>query len=102
MTKELEALESIKSILYWYYDCNSINKDCRKQKEFDTIKQALLKAQEQEKVLEVIRKRHIDILDVEIYKTYKHYCRAIEDSGLRKDWWLTQEEYELLKRWING
>lgn len=59
-----------------------------------------LKTREQGHVLEIIFEKNVDILDVEIYKDYEHYYRAKEDSILRKDWWLTQEEFDLLKRGV--
>lgn len=60
-----------------------------------------LKAKEQEKVLRNINEKNVDILDVKFYENYKHYCRGKEASGLRKDWWLTKEEFALLKRYLN-
>lgn len=72
----------------------------------DTIKQALLKAQEQEKVLEIIIKKevHIRHFSEEIKQldkkfTYEFYClefanyHYFAEEGNK----LTQEEFELLK-----
>ena len=49
------------------------------------------------KALEIIKKKNADILDIKLYENYEHYCIAKEDSRLRKDWWLTEEEFNLLK-----
>lgn len=93
---------------------------------FKIVKQALLKAQEQEediihykgtianlrrdnallkelnaeykKVLEIIFEKNVDILALKIYDNVEDYNEnLIWDS--QKD--LTQEEFELLKRWFN-
>jgi hypothetical protein len=49
------------------------------------------------KALEIIKEKNVDILDIKTWYNYEHYCRAMEDSRLRKDWWLTEEEFNLLK-----
>ena len=66
------------------------------------IKQALLKSQEQEKVLEIILKKNVEILDVRIYCDYGQYCRVCANTGLRKDWWLTKEEFDFLKEYVEN
>ena len=65
----------------------------------ETIKQTLLKAQEQEKILRVILKKRIDLES--FYSTfvkddldYKYYEKYYGTYGLEK---LTQEEYNILK-----
>jgi len=71
-------------------------------KDIKTEKENLeLEAKEQAKVLNILNEKNVDILDVKIYDNYKHYCRGKEISGLRKDWWLTKEEFDLLKRYLN-
>lgn len=81
-------------------------------KEFDTIKQTLLKAQEQDKVLE-ITKEHLTFKDsgIEEYtdiltnKKVKKHCIKIEskDTGATIHIHLdTQEEFDLLKRWVEN
>ena len=57
------------------------------------------KIKKQDIILNVINEKNVDILDVKIFENYKHYCRAMEGSGLRKDWWLTEEEFNTLKEW---
>ena len=71
----------------------------------DTIKQALVKSQEQEKVLEIILERHIDILNLEecierekmgnVASALEYYNRYYSFNISCE---LTQEEFELLKR----
>ena len=68
-----------------------------------TIKQTLLKAQEQEKILSVIFKKRIDLES--FYSTfvkddldYKYYEKYYGTYGLEK---LIQEEFDLLKKQLN-
>lgn len=58
------------------------------------IKQALLKAQEQEKVLEIIKEKNVLIYTLKRCKSvveYNYYVSYVEDE-------LTQEEFDTLKR----
>lgn len=71
-----------------------------REKDYTIIEQALVKAQEQEKVLKVILKKRIDLES--FYSTfvkdnldYKYYEKYYGTYGLEK---LTQEEFELLKK----
>lgn len=96
MSKELEALECLKVL----EDCASVCGDYSHRVE--PIKQALIKAQEQEKVLNVIFKKPLksattinylkinqifpDMLD------YEHYCLTVKEK-IRN----TEEEFDLLK-----
>ena len=140
-SEALESLESIKSILYWYYDCNSINENCRKQKEFNTIKQTLIRLNdldekltfkggcfmsgfdnkdgkqvvamplseysrlmEQEQVLSIIKEKKVDIESfyttfIEDDYDYNFYEKRYGTYGKYE---LTEEEFELLKRWLDG
>jgi len=68
---------------------------------WNKIEQTLLKAQEQEKVLKIIFEKNVDIEDIKLYKNYEDYCKGKEKWLLRKDLWLTEEEFETLKRWKN-
>ena len=73
----------------------------------DTIKQALVKSQEQEKVLEIILERHIDILNLEecierekmgnVASALEYYNRYYAFNISCE---LTQEEFDLLKRYF--
>ena len=61
---------------------------------YDSIKQALLKAQEQEKVLKVIFEKNVNIASLKAYDL-EEYNMVYENK-------LTQEEFDLLKRYCNG
>ena len=68
---------------------------------FNTIKQALIKAQEQEKVLNIIKNKDVDMFNLKIallQNSVDVYNSSIpiEYEGNK----LTQEEFELLKRWL--
>lgn len=66
------------------------------EKYLPTIKQALLKAQEQDKVLEIIKniiKFGDDLSAILNFNTYEEY------DEWSWDYELTEEEFELLKRW---
>lgn len=51
------------------------------------------------RVLKIIIEKNVDIADIKLYKNYKDYCKGKEKWLLRKDWWLTKEEFDLLKRY---
>ena len=94
-----EAMESLERIDKEYSTIkNEDFKIC-----FNTIKQTLLKAQKQEKILSVIFKKRIDLES--FYSTfvkddldYKYYEKYYGTYGLEK---LTQEEFDLLKKQLN-
>ena len=72
---------------------------------YDTIKQALLKAQEQEKVLEIIKEKRVnvewfwnDFVDNGFgYHYYLEKWYKYQSTDKQK---LTKEEFDLLKRWL--
>lgn len=73
----------------------------------DNIKQALIKAQEQEKVLEIIKRRHIDILSLEECierEKMGNVASALEyyndNYAFNRSCELIQEEFDTLKRWV--
>lgn len=87
--------------------------------EYNTIKQALLKAQEKDKVIEIIKKKclyndNLNYVAVCInYDMYKEKMSEKHDTKVIKTNWddkvlldclklLTKEEFELLKRYIDG
>ena len=78
--------------------------------QIDTIKQALLKAQENEKVLEIIKKKRIDIGLLKHCEYHTEYNVEIAEHNdelkTYQDWWyrkeLTKEEFDLLKRWLGN
>lgn len=66
---------------------------------YDKVKQYILKAQEQEKVLEIIMEKGVDIATFNDYQTVIEYNWSIRfERYKRKE--LTQQEFELLKRWL--
>lgn len=68
-------------------------------REFKIIKQALIKAQEQEKVLEIIIEKGVDVATFNTYQTVIEYNWSIRfEKHKRKE--LTQEEFELLMEWL--
>jgi len=83
---------------------------------YKNIKQAIIKAQEQEKVLSIIKEKcltNCNLALVEDNVHYENYCKEFEyflnkynesPNGfeITKEDLLAQEEFELLKRWQNG
>ena len=73
-----------------------------KEKEINTIKQYILKAQEQEKALSIVKEKCVSVWHlmksktVEEYNSYL-YIEGIEDT---KNFILTEEEFELFKRYV--
>ena len=86
-SEAMECLEELRSNLGVIYD-DTLN----------TIEQALLKAQELEKELEIIWKKQVDIMwfcqCVEANKTFEDYNSAMG----REIEYLTEEEFNTLKR----
>ena len=67
-----------------------------KSEEYPIIKQALLKSQEQEKVLEIIKKKTISIFQLSCCKD----AYAYNDLKFKNSEKITQEEFDLLKRYF--
>lgn len=95
MSKELEYLEEIKS--YFPFVDLGKGKEYVCEKEFNVIKQALLKAEKEHKALEIIKEKECDI------RWFK-YCIKVNsevetyNNGLPEYYEkLTQEEFNLLK-----
>lgn len=116
MTKELEALERLNQTINLaenFYDAPYEDKDlfAAVQRDVDTIKQALIKAQEQEKVLEIIKEKEVDVhllkacitcytdslnaYNSEIKKLYSNH-KDYQNKPL-SFYLLTQEEFDILK-----
>ena len=94
-----EALECLEEMAKYRIEYSEYLMPIKDISEYKTIKQTLLKAQEQEKVLKVILKKRIDLES--FYSTfvkddldYKYYEKYYGTYGLEK---LTQEEFLLLK-----
>lgn len=77
---------------------------------FNTIKNYILKAQEREKVLNIIKEKYIDMLELECSSTVEQYNESIESKMnfverytpvKTDDYKLTKEEFDLLKRYFN-
>lgn len=97
MTKVLEALKTIKGEQQRY----SLPYD----EEINIMEQALLKAQEQEKVLEIIIRKQVDInlfiTIIPFNKSIEELTRAYNQCFIERCR-LTIEETTLLKRYCDG
>lgn len=71
MNKELEALEDLIETIRMFGE-NQIGLD-KFEERYTIIKQALLKAQEQEKVLEIIFKKNVDMYSLRRCETVEEY-----------------------------
>ena len=102
----LKRLNKVNNYLNDVYDYKEIKEEVRK--DIDTIKQKLINKQEQEKVLEIIFKKRVDInglkkcieldlplTDEQRLHKYNHDYMMI---GMEQ---LTIEEFDLLKRYCN-
>ena len=67
------------------------------EKDINIIKQYILKAQENEKVLEIIKDKNVLIYNLKIADNLTEYNRWADDENT-----LTQEEFELLKRYFEN
>ena len=87
-----EALESLEEIRDFRYGKEKLLV-CQTQM-YTTIKQALLKAQEQEKVLEIIKEKGVDVSLIKKYDFVEDYNSAVWIAGRPK---LVKEEFNTLK-----
>ena len=92
MNKELEAFSRI---METYGKTNSLEGTYN---DFSTIKKALLKMQEQEKILKIIDKKNVDMLLLTNADTLEEYNSKMNWSYRR----LTQEEFDTLKEWMRN
>lgn len=104
--KRLEAIDNAKSneALECLEYLSSFNLETDilvgQTKAYNTIKQTLLKAQENEEILEIIKEKNVDILDIRMSKTVDSYNFAVSSSNLnRKE--LTKKEFDLVKRYCD-
>ena len=94
-SKLSEALERLSALCN--YQITNKNKD-----NYEYIKQALLKVQEQEKVLEIIRRKGLPLIErdmIILSENYEQYCIKYDKynmmiASIQK----TEEEFDLLKR----
>ena len=103
MTKELEVLEELEKVIEEITIGNVDLRNTLKTSVLITsIKQALLKAQEQEKVLEILIDKEVNMLSLKFAirkNSLELYNNLIPDTF--KYLQLTKEEFELLKRWLD-
>ena len=91
-----EAMKEAPSSNWIEYANNETELDYQLWIAYEDLKQYILKLQEQEKVLEIIVKKNVDILLIKNKDNVNQYNEYIEDEDDR----LTQEEFDLLKRWV--
>lgn len=95
-SEALNCIEKVNDYLKNVYDYKEIIEEV--QRDINTIKQALNKAQEQEKVLEIIFEKGVEMALFNDSKTVEDYNRN-RNWGAKE---LTQEEFDTLKRWIEN
>ena len=104
-SKPSEALKYVDKIL-GYFGKAQIETMTLSKCDILTIKQTLIKAQEQEKVLEIIFEKGLSLTERDIIKQSENY----KQYQIKISWWnykpfaipKSKEEFDLLKRWING
>lgn len=95
--KPSEAIECVEDLIFNFSVDEYVD---RYDKNLATIKQALLKAQELEKVLEIIKEKKVDIFELKRCSSAKSYNESVcFKIAFIKDYELTEEEFELVKRW---
>ena len=91
-----EALKSLEKLghLDLYESCNNLK--VNEVDEFGIVKQALVKAQNDKKLLKVINEKNVDIVELKRAKTVEEYnlqmCGGISDP-------LNKDEFDALKEW---
>ena len=106
MSKELEALEKLNHticlnspVIKWSID-EYDHIDCKDEKEFvkcyQVIEKALIQKAKQGKILDILKKKEVDI---DWLKVSDSICKY--NFGFTYEHQLTQEEYDLLKEWLN-
>ena len=107
MSKELEALHKLFGLAA-YCNENMEGMNGKEMKEYDKkcenmkkiIEQALIQKDKQAKILDILKKKTISNFYIQWTKNYKDYnefcvCYGTDYAEL------TQEEYDLLKEWLN-
>ena len=108
MSKELEALEKINHTIClnsptikWGIDTYD-HIDCKDEKEFvkcyNIIEQALIQKDKQKKILDILKKKCVSKGYIQWTANYKEYNELTDGTNISE---LTQEEYDLLKEWLN-
>lgn len=97
MSKELEALECLECL---YCEPDDYRGNDR-AKDYNTIKQALLKSEKEHKVLEIIKEKNVWIAKLKsLFKRYNNdldVLRLYNANTYKIDYQLTQEQFDLLK-----
>jgi hypothetical protein len=91
-SEALECLDNLENSLSLANELLRVTDTSAMDKYIATIKQALLKAQEQKKALEIIKEKNVRIDSVKYYDL-EEYNQIYENK-------LTQEEYYLLKEML--
>ena len=101
MSKELEALERLKTAPSFMGGTEkymfSTQSEIALLEDYEIIKQSLLLAQEQEKILKIIKTKNVMIYALKVSKTVDDYNELVSI-----DEQLVQEEFELLKRYFEN
>ena len=105
--QRIEAIDNAKpSEALKVLNSNPVIREEMDYEDYYTINKTLLKAQENEKVLEIIKKKDVDIIRIkhlifESQKKPKYWdLRYYNEARVIDDEKLTQEEFDLLKRWL--
>lgn len=95
-SEALESLDKLNKLLNYV----NIYKIAKIEKDVNTIKQSLLKAQEQEKVLEIIFEKKVDMYMLNDLGTLEDYNEwVLKKYGTYYQ--ITQEEFNFLKRYCD-
>ena len=102
LSEALDKFDYIGNDIKFAYDDDYVSYDYTDDVEY--IKNTLIKAQEQEKVFEIIFEKNVDIIAIKESKTLEEYNRnawEVEHYGRYKGYrlQLTEEEFNLLKEW---
>ena len=105
MCKRLDAIDNVKPSDALECLEKLVSDILKKTSLFNTIKKALIKSQEQEKVLEIIKEKpqaELSLIQVGKIKTYEEYLKYVDMwESYYLDRVYTQEEFDLLKRYFN-
>ena len=94
--KPSEAMKIINKMLYGIEEFEFVNLEMVLTRDLEKVKQALLKAQEQEKVLNIIKEKNVDLDEIRANATVKGYNSNI--PYYRQS--LIDEEFRLVKEWM--
>ena len=116
MSKELEALEKLNHticlnspVIKWSID-EYDHIDCKDEKEFvkcyNIIEQALIQKAKQDKILDILKKKVVNLDDlhsqIQLYEQDNARALRAYNAGWLSKYQLTQEEYDLLKEWLKN